>query len=355
MAGGHPGCPPAPPPLRDPLGHPPGAPLHPRGRRDRLPAGFGIPGGVPLHPRDLPDDVSGAAVDHAPIRRLRHRRGVQPALPLPAGSGPDRPLGGLRPPHPAGLRRRPPHGPRGGRPGGGQHLLPGGHAAPAGRHPPGPGQPLHDHQRPGGDPAGHGPRPGPGAGRGLEAAAGHGPERHPQRICGPWPLHLPARALHAAGRGRDGFLPPTRAELEPHQHQRLPHPGGRRHRGPGGGLHLRPCPGVCAGRRSCRPLHRRHRPPALVLLQRPQPFPGGSGQVPRRPPAVGPPGPGSPKGHPPRGDDAPLPCANGRQHPHRSAAREQHHPGDDPGPGRHPGRLPVPPHQRHGRSPLAAH
>ena len=41
-------------------------------------------GRVPVHPRRLPDDVPRAPVDDAPVRRLRHRRGDQRALPLPA-------------------------------------------------------------------------------------------------------------------------------------------------------------------------------------------------------------------------------------------------------------------------------
>ena len=38
--------------------------------------------------------------------RVRLRRRVQPALPLPAGSRANRALGRLRPPHPDRLRRR---------------------------------------------------------------------------------------------------------------------------------------------------------------------------------------------------------------------------------------------------------
>ena len=42
---------------------------------------LGEPGRVPVHPRRLPDDVHGQAVDDAPVRRVRHGRGVQRALP----------------------------------------------------------------------------------------------------------------------------------------------------------------------------------------------------------------------------------------------------------------------------------
>ena len=42
------------------------------------------PGRAPVHARDLSLDVPRAAVDDAPVRRLRHGRGDQRALPLPA-------------------------------------------------------------------------------------------------------------------------------------------------------------------------------------------------------------------------------------------------------------------------------
>ena len=51
---------------------------------------IGYPGRVPVHARRLPVDVPRAAVDDAPVRRLRHRRGDQRALPLPARPRPDR-------------------------------------------------------------------------------------------------------------------------------------------------------------------------------------------------------------------------------------------------------------------------
>ena len=44
-------------------------------------------GGVPVHPRRLPTMYTAAALDDAPVRRLRHRRGVQRALP-PAARAP---------------------------------------------------------------------------------------------------------------------------------------------------------------------------------------------------------------------------------------------------------------------------
>ena len=51
-----------------------------RGRARRgLPAGLGRSGRVPFHPGHSPDHVPGPPVDHAAVRRLRHRRGDQPS------------------------------------------------------------------------------------------------------------------------------------------------------------------------------------------------------------------------------------------------------------------------------------
>ena len=61
---------------------------------------------VPLHPRRLPVDVHRPPVDHAPVRRLRHRHGVQ--RPLQAAHRPRHhgPVGRLRPADPDGPRLR---------------------------------------------------------------------------------------------------------------------------------------------------------------------------------------------------------------------------------------------------------
>ena len=71
-----------------------GEPVKPLYTEDDLPAGpereIGLPGRVPVHARRLPVDVPRAAVDDAPVRRLRHRRGDQRALPLPARPRADR-------------------------------------------------------------------------------------------------------------------------------------------------------------------------------------------------------------------------------------------------------------------------
>ena len=73
------------------------AALHRGGpRRLRSRARPRLPGRVPVHPRRLSVDVPRAALDDAPVRRLRHRRGDQRALPLPARPRPDGPLDRVR-------------------------------------------------------------------------------------------------------------------------------------------------------------------------------------------------------------------------------------------------------------------
>ena len=73
------------------------APLHRGGPgRERPRARHRLSGRVSLHPRRLPLDVPRAALDDAPVRRLRNRRGDEQALPLPARPRPDRPLDGVR-------------------------------------------------------------------------------------------------------------------------------------------------------------------------------------------------------------------------------------------------------------------
>ena len=75
--------------------------VHPSVRRIRA-----CPGEYPYTRGIHPTDVPRPALDDAAVRRLRHRRGHQRALQVPAGAGPDRPLGRLRLPDPDGLRLR---------------------------------------------------------------------------------------------------------------------------------------------------------------------------------------------------------------------------------------------------------
>ena len=80
--------------------------------RERL----GEPGEFPFTRGAAPRDVPQAAVDDAPVRRLRVREGVQRALQVPARARLDRPLDGVRPADPARPRLRRPALPRRGRP-----------------------------------------------------------------------------------------------------------------------------------------------------------------------------------------------------------------------------------------------
>ncbi len=48
----------------------------------------------------------GQALDHAAVRRVRHREGHERAVQVPAGERPDRPVRRVRPAHAHGLRLR---------------------------------------------------------------------------------------------------------------------------------------------------------------------------------------------------------------------------------------------------------
>src|SRR4029450_1939242 len=86
-----------------------------RERRHRLRHHARLPGRVSVHTRRLPVDVPREALDDAPVRGLRHRRGDERALPLPARARADGAVHGLRHAHADGLRLRPSALARGGR------------------------------------------------------------------------------------------------------------------------------------------------------------------------------------------------------------------------------------------------
>ena len=67
---------------------------------------LGFPGQPPYTRGIHATMYRGKPLDHAPVRRLRHRGGHQPTLPLFAGPGPNRPFRRLRSPHLHGLRLR---------------------------------------------------------------------------------------------------------------------------------------------------------------------------------------------------------------------------------------------------------
>ena len=94
-------------PLHDDLRRTGEAALH-RGRPLGLGRGHrpGLSRRTAVHPRRLSVDVPRPALDDAPVRGVRHRRGDQRPLPLPARPRADRALHRLRHAHPDGPRLR---------------------------------------------------------------------------------------------------------------------------------------------------------------------------------------------------------------------------------------------------------
>src|SRR5256714_766836 len=312
-------------------------------------------GRVPVHARHPPEWLSLAAVDDAPVCRLRLGGGDQQAVPLPARPGADRPLGRLRPAHADGPRSRRADRARRGGQGRRVHCLAGGHAGPVRGHPARPRVHVDDDQRHRVDP----PRPvrrrRPPPGREPDHAVGHHPERHPQGVHRARHLHLSPRALDAAGHRRLRVLPRGGAPLEHHLDLRVPRPRGRLYRGAGGGVHPRQRHRVRRGGPPGRPRGGRLRAAAVVLLQRAQQPHRGDREVPGRAPVVG--------AHHARAlrrarsplADAALSRPDGRQHAHRPAAREQRRAGDRAGAGGRARRLAVAAHELEGRGAVAAH
>ena len=153
-----------------PRGHRGQAAVHgggPRGSRDRRrPA---------RHPavsaRTARHHVRAAPLDHPPVRRLLHRRGIQRLLPAQPRRRSDRPVGGVRSRDPSRLRQRSSAGRGRRRQGrrGDRHR--GGHEAPVRRHPARSGQRVHDHERRRAAGAGVLHRRRRGAGRGARSSS----------------------------------------------------------------------------------------------------------------------------------------------------------------------------------------
>ena len=197
------------------------------------------PGEYPLHAGRPAHHVPRQALDHAHVRRHGHGGGHQRALQVPPPPRTDGAEHGLRPAHPHGQRQRqPPRGRRGGQ-GGRGGRDPARHGDPFRRHPAGRGLHLHDDQRARGRGLRHVPRRGGEAGRSLQEAARHHPERHLQGVHRAEGVDLPSRALGPPDRGHHGVLGQGSAAVEHHLHQRLPHPRGGEHGGPGAGFHAR--------------------------------------------------------------------------------------------------------------------
>ena len=248
---------------------------------------IGYPGEYPVHPRRLPVDVPRAAVDDAPVRRLRHRRGDQRALPLPARPRADRALDRVRHAHPHGPRLRPPPLARRGRARGRRDRHARRHGDAVRRHPARRGDRLDDDQRAGRDPARALRLRGREAGRPARPARRHDPDRHPQGVHRPEGVVLPDRPGDADRHRHGRVLRPRAAALASDLDLRLPHPRGRLDRAAGARVHARRRLRLRAGGDRPRPRRRRLRAAPVVLLQRPHRLLRGDRQVPRRPPDLG--------------------------------------------------------------------
>ena len=291
---------------------------------------------VSLHARHPADDVPRAAVDDAAVRRLRHRRRIEPPLPVSARPGRQRPERRLRPADADGLRLRPSARRRRSRPRRRRHRLDRGHGRAVRRHPARRGLDVDDDQRDGDHPA--------GALRRRRQAAGRAARDARRARCRTTSSRNTSRAAPTSIRPAPSlrivtdifaFCERELPELEHDLDQRLSHPRGGIDGGAGGGVHLRQRDRLRRRRRvdagldvnpfgqrlsfffnahndfleeiakfrAARRLWARHHARPL-----------------RR--------------HQPARAAAPLPHADGRQHADRAAARQQHRPRRAAGAGR---------------------
>ena len=226
-------------------------------------------------------------MDDAPVLGLRQRGRDQPAVPLPAGGGPDRAELRLRPPHADGLRLGPPALRGGGRQGRRGDRLARGHGAAAPRPPARHRDHLDDDQLDRGDPALplRARRRGPGGA--VPGDRRHDPERPAEGVRRPRHLHLPAARVDADHHRHLRLLPRQRPEVEHDLGLGLPHPRSGQHRRAGDRVHAVERHRVRPGRDRRGARRRRVRTPALVLLERPQRLLRGGREVPRRRAACG--------------------------------------------------------------------
>ena len=157
-----------------------------------------------------------------------------------------------------------------------------------------------------------------------EQLARHDPERHPQGVHRPRELHLPARALDAAGDRPVRLLRRARPEVEHGLDLRLPLPREGLLGGAGGRVHARQRHGLRAGGARRGPRGRRLRPAPRLLLQRPQQRLPGGREVPRRAQDVGRVHARPLRRPGPEVADDPLPHPDRRRHADRAAAGQQH-------------------------------
>ena len=136
-----------------------------------------------------------------------------------------------------------------------------------------------------------------------------------------------------SGRGHDGVLRPTRAQVAPGVHQRLPHPRGGGHRRPGAVLYPRRRRLVRSESHRSGHGRPRLRPASLLLLRRPQRLFRRDRQAPRRPAAVGEDHARRVRCNGPQVPIVPHPRPNGGRYPDAHGAHEQHRQGSPAGPG----------------------
>ncbi len=200
-----------------------------------------------LHPGHPADDVSRAPLDDAPVCRVRHRRRVQPPVPVSAVAGRKRTERRFRPADPDGIRLGSPAGGRRSGPRRRRHRLDRGHGGAARRHSARSGHHVDDHQRDRDRPARtlRSRRAAPE--RAADGARRDDPERHPQGIPGARDLHLSAARVTAHRHRHLRVLRARAAAVEHHLDQRLSHTRSRVDGRPGDRVHARQRHCLCRG------------------------------------------------------------------------------------------------------------
>jgi len=168
-------------------------------------------------------------------------------------------------------------------------------------------------------------------------------------------LDLSPRSFHADHHRHPGLLLGPRAEVEHHQHQRLPHPGGGLDGGAGTRVHHRRRHRLRPGRDGGGHPGGQVRPAPLLFLQRPHGLLRGDRQVPGRAADVGAHHEGTVQGAGRELLEAALPHPDRRGDAHRPAADQQCGAGGPPGVDGGPRGNPVPPYEFHGRIARPSH
>ena len=324
--------------------------LYRAGRGRGAAGGYRLAGALSLYPRAVSDDVSRAPLDHAPDRRLRHRRRHQPPVRISARAGADGAVHRFRHAHADGLRLRPPHesrrgGPRGSR--GRHHRRHGGAVR---RHRPARHFGVDDDQPVRLDRLRHVYRAGAAARLRPARPVGHHPGRHPQGIHGAEGVDIPHPPVRAPGARLYRLGRAPHAPLQPHKHFRLPYFRSRSDGGAGSRLHHGQHRRLCGGSHSGGAGRRRVRPPPVVLFRGPGGPVRGSGEVPRRAPRLCEDHEGALRREEARVHASALPCADGGGDADEAPAPGEPHAHRLSGARGGARRLPKPARQRHGRS-----